>query len=163
MGHRRGSGRRGSGRVHNRLPNGKRGTSPRRSTITAVTNDWDWVQLYVPQAKARRRPEKYSKRESLNGILYVARSGCAWRLLPHDLPPWERVYQYFGRWRQDGPWQLMHDRLRGDVREAEGRHRQPRAGSIASQSGKTTEQGGSAALMRPNMSRGASAISWSIR
>ena len=61
-------------------------------------------QPYIPQATARRRPEKYPKREILNGIFYVARSGCAWRLLPHDLPPWESVYHYFWCWRQDGTW-----------------------------------------------------------
>ena len=95
----------------------------------------------------------------LNGIFYIVRGGCAWRLLPHDFPPWQIVYHYFWRWRQDGTWPLMHDRLRGDVRAATGKHRQPSAGIIDSQSVKTTEKGGSAALTRTNRSKAANATS----
>ena len=141
-----------------------RGMEPRKAYPTDVTDrEWELIQPYVPRAKPGGRPEKYPKREILNGIFYILRGGCAWRLLPHDFPPWQIVYQYFWRWQQDGTWQVMHDRLRGDVRVAAGRHRQPSAGIIDSQSVKTTEKGGSAALMRTNRSRGANAISLSIR
>ena len=91
------------------------------------------------------------------------RSGCAWRLLPHDLPPWRIVYYYFWQWRKDGTWQVMHDLLRGDVRVAAGKRRQPSAGVLDSQSVKTTEKGGSAALTRTNRSKAANATSSSIR
>jgi putative transposase len=124
--------------------------------------EWNLIQHLVPDAKPGGRPEAYPKREILNAIVYVLRSGCSWRMLPHDLPPWRLVYHYFRQWRQDGPWQLMHDLLRGDVRAASGKQRQPSAGVIASQSVKTTDKGGSVAMTPGSRSRAASAISSAI-
>ena len=137
---------------------------PRKPYPTDLSDkEWDLIKHLVPEAKPGGRPEKYPKREILNGIFYIVRGGCAWRLMPHDFPPWQIVYQYFWRWRQDGTWQRMHDLLRGDVRVAAGKRRQPSAGILDSQSVKTTEKGGFAALMSTNRSKAVSAISSSTR
>jgi transposase len=138
--------------------------NPRQPYPTDLSDkEWALIQHLVPEAKPGGRPEAYTKREILNAIFYLLRSGCSWRMLPHDLPPWRIVYHYFRHWRQDGTWQLMHDLLRGDVRVAASKHRQPSAGIIDSQSVKTTEKGGPAVSTRTNRSKGASDTSWSIR
>src|SRR3982751_6845714 len=85
------------------------------------------------------RPPKHSRREILNSIFYVTRSGGAWHLLPHDLPPWRTVYHYFWLWRRQGLWQKIHDKLRRSVRQAAGREPEPSAEILDSQSVKTTE------------------------
>jgi putative transposase len=137
--------------------------NPRQPYPTDLSDkEWDVIQHLVPDAKAGGRPEAYPKRDILNAIFYLLRSGCSWRMLPHDLPPWRIVYHYFRQWRLDGTWQVMHDLLRGDVRAASGKQRQPSAGVIDTQSVKTTEKGGSTAMMLASRSRGASAISSSI-
>jgi putative transposase len=126
---------------------------PRKPYPTDLTDkEWALIAPYVPAAKSGGRPEKYPKREILDAIFYILRSGCAWRLLPHDFLPWQIVYQYFWRWRNDGTWQRMHDLLRGDVRVAAGKRRQPSAGIIDSQSVKTIAKGGSMATTSPKTS-----------
>src|SRR5438270_13801889 len=88
--------------------------------------------------------------EIFNGILYVLRSGCSWRMLPHDLPPWGTVHYYYRRFRQDGTLLKVHEHLRTKVRREAGRHPHPRAAILDSQSVKTTKKGGPhAAMTRP--------------
>jgi putative transposase len=130
---------------------------------TDLTDEaWQILKPLLPPEKSGGRPRKYPRREVINAIQYVLRGGGAWRLLPHDFPPWQIVYHDFWSWRQDGTWPLMHDLLRGNVRVGAGKHRQPSAGLLDSPSVKTTKQGGSAALTHTSRSRAAHATSSSI-
>jgi len=73
---------------------------------------WEILESLVPAPQPAPLPAKYTRREILNAIFYVNRTGCQWRMLPHDLPPWESVYSYFYQWRKDGTWQVINDALR---------------------------------------------------
>ena len=84
----------------------------------------------------------HTTREILNAIFYIVRSGCAWRLLPHDFPPWKTIHHYFRSWRLDGTWERVHAALRQRVRVRLKRDPQPSAGIADSQSVKTTGVGG---------------------
>ena len=110
--------------------------------------EWTVLEPLIPKAKHGGRPEGYAKREVVNGIRYLTRTGCAWRLLPHEFPPWTTVYHYFRKWRKDGTWKVIHDKLVGDVRERAGRKREPSAAVIDSQTVKTTEKGDLTATTR---------------
>ena len=107
--------------------------------------EWRVLQPLIPPAKAGGRPRGVDMRAVINGIFYVLRSGGAWRMLPHDFPPWPTVYYYFWRWRGDGTWERLQATLRTQVREQAGREASPSAAIIDSQSVKTTEKGGLAA------------------
>jgi putative transposase len=88
----------------------------------------------------------YARREIVTAIFSLLRTGGSWRLLPHDFPPWRIVFSYFWQWCKAGIWQQIHATLRGDLRQAGGRQRQPSAGRIDSQSVTTTEKGGAVAM-----------------
>ena len=96
----------------------------------------------LPCAKPGGRHRTVNLREILNAIFYLLHSGCAWRLLPHDFPPWSTVYHYYRQWRRDGTWETIHDTLREQVHQQEGKEATPTAAIIDSQSVKTTEKGG---------------------
>ncbi len=119
-----------------------------RESYPSDLTDAQWEELapLVPPAKLGGRPRTVDMHEVINGILYVLRSGCTWRMIPHDLPPWSTAWGYFRRWRKDGAWERIHDALRPRVRESAGREPTPSAAIIDSQSVKTTEKGGLAAM-----------------
>ena len=97
--------------------------------------------LPVHDPHAGGRPLVYPRRLVVDAILYVLVSGCAWRLLPHDLVPWDVAYRWFRQWSVDGSWQAVHDALRDQVRIADGRDPQPSAAVLDAQSVKTHEGG----------------------
>ena len=100
------------------------------------------IERYLPAQQWRGRPWRHSRRELVNAIFSIIRSGCAWRLLPRDLPPWKTVFHYWRQWRLDGTWERLHTALRDRVRIRSGRKEEPTAGIIDSQSVKTTGVGG---------------------
>jgi transposase len=89
----------------------------RRAYQTDLSDaEWCYIEPLIPVPKAPGRPRVHTLREILNAIFYIVRSGCAWRLLPHDFPPWKTVYHNFRRWRIDGTWERMYAALRERLR-----------------------------------------------
>lgn len=122
---------------------------------------WAILEPRIPPALPGGRRREVDMREVINGVLYLNRNGCAWRALPHDLPPWGTVHYYYRRFRLDGTWQILHDSLRERVRKKAGKKTTPSAAIVDSQSVKTTEKGGLAATTRARKSAGESGIlSW---
>ncbi len=89
----------------------------------STLNDKEWALLepLFPGQPLLGRPPKYSKRMVVNAIFYMVRSGCAWRMMPKDLPPWRVCYYYFQSWTRRHTWEKIHDHLRDMVRAANGK------------------------------------------
>jgi putative transposase len=115
----------------------------RKAYSSDLTDEqWKLIEPLLPAAIPAGRPRKTDIREVVNAIFYMLRTGCAWRLLPHDFPPPGTVYDYFRAWTKNGTLWRIHDTLRRLVRVAAGRNEEPSAACIDSQSAKTNEQGG---------------------
>jgi len=111
----------------------------RRAYPSDLTDiQWAILEPLIPPPAQEAPNLTYTRREIVNAILYVLRSGCPWRLLPHDLPAWGTVYWYFGRWRREGLWDQVLQALRKQVRIQQGRDPEPSAAIIDSQSIKTS-------------------------
>lgn len=107
--------------------------SPRPYPSDLTDRQWALIEAMVP-VKPGGRPAKHSRRQIVNAILYVNRTGCSWRQLPHEFPPWDTVYWYFKIWNQAGVTDRIHDALRAAVRDAHGRDPMPSAGIVDAQS-----------------------------
>lgn len=113
--------------------------SDRRRYPSDLTDaEWEILEPLIPPISPLAVNIRYTRREIVNGICYVLRSGCPWRMLPHDLPAWGAVYYYFRKWRNEGIWDTIQKALLKRVREAKGRDEEPSAAVIDSQSIKTS-------------------------
>jgi len=111
--------------------------------LTDLTEaQWKRICAYFRRPSKRGAPRRYERRAIINAILYVVKTGCQWRMLPKDFPPWKTVYQLFYRWRLSGLWQKIHEALRTQVRQSVGKKPNPSAAIIDSQSVKTTHIAG---------------------
>jgi transposase len=128
---------------------------------------WERLAPLLRQDSSHRhaggRPRKYDLRRVVDALLYVVKTGCQWRQLPANFPPWKTVHEQFRCWRDTGVWERVGKTLREQGRRAAGRSATPTVAIIDSQSAKTTGKGGRGATTRARRSRAASATSRSTR
>src|SRR5512135_1732217 len=106
------------------------GTKPKRYPSDLTQTQWTRLKPQLPPAKPGGRPREVNRREVLNGLFYIARGGCAWRMMPKDLPPGSTCSDYFRKWRNDGTWSKINHALRTQVRHRTKRKKSPSMGII---------------------------------
>jgi len=105
-------------------------------------DEWRCIRAHLPEPTGQGRPRLHGLRAILDAVFYVLKSGCPWRLLPREFPPWKTVYDWFRRWRIDGTWERLNAELRKLLRMRFGRDPDPSAAIVDSQTTKTTGVGG---------------------
>jgi transposase len=139
-------------------------TVPTTKHYPSDLTDAEWALLdpLIPKARKAGRPEKHPKRAVLDAIFYLVRSGCAWRMLPHDLPPWKLVWHYFARWKKLGVWAQLNDALRDAVRLQAGKKKPRPLRSSTRKACAQLSQADCAATMLARRWRDESDTCWSI-
>jgi transposase len=130
--------------------------NPRKAYPTDLSDQqWQTIEPLLP-TKRQGRDAKHSRREMMNALLYMARTGCQWRMLPHDLPPWEAVYAFWRRLLERNLLQQLNDALRVQIRLEEEREAEPSVVIIDSQSVQTAEKRGRLASTPTSGAKGVS-------
>jgi putative transposase len=114
----------------------------RRYPTDLSDEEWLCIRAHLPEPTGQGRPRLHDSRAILDAVFYVLKSGCPWRLLPREFPPWKTVYDWFRKWRIDGTWERLNAELRERLRRSLGRDPKPSAGIVDSQSARTSGVGG---------------------
>ena len=124
---------------------------------------WSRLAVLLNEPRGERhaggRPRKHEQRRVVDALLYVVKTGCQWRQLPSNFPPWKTVHEHFRSWRDSGVWERVGQTLREQGRKAGGRNATPTVAIVDSQSAKTALKGGGAVMTRAKRSRVARGIS----